>query len=85
MRKTSRTSGTRAVTGQKVWQVYGKMVGSELTALNAPKVPGKLPDITYWACNILMEHRSEIVGLKLSQAQQGEGCLLGQVDQCGIC
>ena len=24
-----------------LWQVYGKMVGSELTALNAPYVSGK--------------------------------------------
>ena len=53
----------------KVWRVYGKMVGSELTALNAPKVLGKLPDITFWACNILMEDRSEIVSSKLSKGK----------------
>ena len=45
------------------------MVGSELTALNAPEVMGKLPDITYWACNILTEHRSEIVSYKLSKVK----------------
>ena len=53
----------------KLWQMYGKMVGSELTALSAPKVLGKLRDMTYGAFNILMGHRSETVGFKLSKVE----------------
>ena len=47
-----------------LWEVYGKLVGSELTTLKANKVLGKLPDATSWAFNILMEHKSEIVGTR---------------------
>ena len=57
------------MTGQRCGRLYGKIVGSELTALNAPKVLGKLPDITFWACNILMEDRREIVSSKLSKGK----------------
>ena len=51
----------------KLWQVYGKLVGSELTTLNANRVLGKLPDMTSWAFSILVVHRSEIVSHKFSK------------------
>ena len=57
------------MTGQKLWQVCGKMVSSELTALNAPKVLDNVLYMTYWAYNILMEHRTEIMGFKLSKVE----------------
>ena len=44
----------------KLWQVHCKLVGTELTALNANKVLGKLPGTTSWAFTMLMRHRSEI-------------------------
>ena len=43
----------------------------ELTALNAHKVLGKLPDLASWASNSLMEHRSGIFSFKLSKAEDG--------------
>ena len=53
----------------KLRQVYGKMSGSDLTALSAPKVLGTSPEMTYWAYNILMVHRSEITGYKRSKVE----------------
>ena len=49
--------------------VYGKMFGSDLTALSAPQVLGTSPEMTYWAYNILMVHRSEITGYKRSKVE----------------
>ena len=66
--KASKTSGTRAVNRHRCAR-YGKLVGSELTAFNANQVLGKLPDMKSWAFNILMRHRSEKVGYKLSKVE----------------
>ena len=52
----------------ELWQVYGKLVGSEFTAFNADEVLGKLPDTTSWAW-ACMGHRSEIAGYKLSKVE----------------
>ena len=49
-----------------MWQVYCKLVGVELTALNANKVLGKLPDMTFWVFTMLKGHRTEIVSHKKS-------------------
>ena len=67
-----KTSGNRAVTGQSC--------GVELTALNANKVLGELPDMTSWAVIFLMGHRSEIAGDKLSKEEDSR---LGT--KCGLC
>ena len=53
----------------KQWQVYFKLVGPEFNAPNAPKVLGKLPDVTAWAYNALTGHRSDIVSHKLSKVE----------------
>ena len=53
----------------KLWQVCGKLVGSELNELNAAEVWGKLPGVATWVFNTLMGHRSAIVGYKLSKVE----------------
>ena len=60
-----------------LWQMYCTLVGSVLTTLNANKVSGKFPYMTYWTFNMLMEHRSDIVSHRL---QQGRRCQTEQVD-----
>ena len=49
--------------------MYGKLVDSEPTALNANGVLGKLPDMTSWASNLLKGHRSEEVSHKLNKVK----------------
>ena len=66
IRRTSGTSGSRVLTGQSCGRC---MAGSAVNALNAPKVLGKLPDMTSWAFNFLMGHRSEIAGCALSKVE----------------
>ena len=54
--------------GPKLWQVYGKLVGCSSPHSARPRLD-KLPDMKNWAYDILMEHRSEIVGHKLSKVE----------------
>ena len=53
---------------RKLWQVHGKALRLRVHPHSTrPRCLGKLPDMTYQACDILMEHRSELVGDKLSK------------------
>ena len=49
--------------------MFGKVVGSEINALNAPMVLGKLPVLTSWIFNTLVDDRNEITGYKLSNVE----------------
>ena len=49
----------------QIWQVYDKLVRSEPHAFEV----GKFPDMTCGTYNILIGHRSEIVGYKLSKVK----------------
>ena len=46
-----------------------KLVGSDLTILDANKVLGKLPDMASWAFKMFTEHRNEVVGHTLSKVE----------------
>ena len=59
MVRTSRTSGTRAVTTKSC----GKPVSSDCNAVTDLL---NLPGVRSCACNVLVEHRNEITGYKLS-------------------
>ena len=85
--RTSRIEWNSACDRPKLWQVT-KLVGPELTALNANKVLGKLPDMTSWAFNTLMEHRSDKVShnrSKVEDARLGRWTSVGYAEQVVGC
>ena len=62
--------GTLAVIGQSCGRCMVKLVGSGLTTLNVNKVLGTLPDMTSWALNVLVEHKSaKVVSQQLSKVE----------------
>ena len=62
--RASGTSGTRACDRLKLCQAHVKLLGSDR---NAVKELIDLPSMTSWAYNVLMGHRNEITGYKVSK------------------